>query len=64
MGPRRDEPKVLDTGRLTLAMRARKTGGARFPFLPTAGRRSRALVVTVALAVATLGAFLLLVLTR
>jgi hypothetical protein len=63
VGPRRDEPKVLDTGRVTLAMRARKTGGARFPFLRADGRRSAGLVLAVALALAALGA-LSLYLTR
>ena len=55
MVSRRDEPKVLDTSRLTLAMRARRTGGARFPFLRTDGRRHTALALAVGLALAALG---------
>lgn len=56
MPPRREEPKVLDTGRVTLVMRARKAGGGRFPFLRTERRRYVALALTAALALAALGA--------
>jgi hypothetical protein len=63
VAPRRDEPKVLDTGRLTLVMRARQTGGARFPFLRTDGRRYVALALAAGFALAALG-FLSVILSR
>ncbi len=59
VAPRRDEPKVLDTGRVTLVMRARKTDGTRFPFLRTNGHRHLALALAAALALAGLGVLLL-----
>jgi hypothetical protein len=48
---RREEPKELDTGRVSLAMRARRTNGGRFPFVP-ARRRGMSVGLLVAIAVA------------
>jgi hypothetical protein len=59
---RREEPKELDTGRVSLAMRARRTDGGRFPFMPAPRRRRPAagLVLAAALAGVALLLFLLL----
>jgi hypothetical protein len=59
VGLRRDEPKVLDTGRVTLVMRARKTDGGRFPFLKSDRRRYTVAALTAALAIAALAGLLL-----
>jgi hypothetical protein len=56
---RRDEPKVLDTGRVTLAMRARQTDGGRFPFLRSDRRRYTVAALAAALAIAALAGLLL-----
>jgi hypothetical protein len=59
---RRDEPKVLDTGRVTLAMRARRTGGGRFPFLSREPRSYAIAAVATAAVLAALGIVLFAVL--
>ncbi len=59
MAPRRDEPKVLDTGRVTLAMRAQKTDGGRFPFLRSDRHRYTATALAAALALAALAGLLI-----
>ena len=62
VAPRRDEPKVLDTGRVTLAMRARKTDGGRFPFLRSGRRRYSVAAVATAIALAAVAVALVLAL--
>ena len=62
VAPRRDEPKVLDTGRVTLAMRARQTDGGRFPFLRSERRRYTAAAVATGIALAAIAAALILAL--
>jgi hypothetical protein len=59
---RRDEPKTLDTGRVTLAMRARRTGGLRFPFVSLERRSYTAAVAAIAVALLALGALLFAIL--
>jgi hypothetical protein len=56
--PRRDEPKTLDTGRVTLAMRARRTDGERFPFVPHERRSYAAASGAIAMVLAALGLLL------
>jgi hypothetical protein len=58
VGPRRDEPKVLDTGRVTLVMRARKTDGVRFPFLKSDRHRYTVAALAAALAIAAVAGLL------
>jgi hypothetical protein len=59
VGPRRDEPKVLDTGRVTLVMRARQTDGVRFPFLKSDRRRYTVAALAAALAIAAVAGLML-----
>ena len=59
VGARRDEAKVLDTGRVTLVMRARQTDGVRFPFLRSDRRRYTVGALAAALAIAAVAGLLL-----
>ena len=50
---------MLDTGRVTLVMRARQTDGVRFPFLKSDRRRYAVGALAAALAIAAIAGLLL-----
>jgi hypothetical protein len=62
MAQRRRDPHTLDSGRVSLAMRARKKGDARYPFVQQlAGRRRAGLLVLLTVALLALLVFLVAV---